>query len=81
MSDKSKQEHIIDYINSIAALDDAMKPYREQKAELRKSYIENKWLTKDDIKMALKAYRLQKDQTDMEQLTEMVDMLPSFEEE
>jgi hypothetical protein len=58
-----------------------MKPYREQKAELRKSYVENKWLTKDEIKMALKAYRLQKDQTDIEQLTEMIDMLPSFEEE
>lgn len=81
MSDKSKQEHIVDYVNSIAALDDAMKPYREQKAELRKSYIENKWLTKDDIKMALKAYRLQKEQTDIEQLTEMIDMLPSFDEE
>lgn len=81
MSDKSKQEHIVDYVNSIAALDDAMKPYREQKTELRKSYIENKWLTKDEIKMALKAYRLQKDQTDIEQLTEMIDMLPSFEEE
>ena len=81
MSDKSKQEHIVDYVNSIAALDDTMKPYREQKAELRKSYVENKWLTKDEIKMALKAYRLQKDQTDIEQLTEMIDMLPSFEEE
>ena len=81
MSDKSKQEHIVDYVNSIAALDDAMKPYREQKAELRKSYVENKWLTKDEIKMALKAYRLQKDQTDIEQLTEMIDMLPSFDEE
>jgi hypothetical protein len=81
MSDKTKQEHIVDYVNSIAALDDAMNPYREQKAELRKSYVENKWLTKDEIKMALKAYRLQKDQTDIEQLTEMIDMLPSFEEE
>jgi hypothetical protein len=81
MSDKTKQEYIVDYVNSIAALDDAMKPYREQKAELRKSYVENKWLTKDEIKMALKAYRLQKDQTDIEQLTEMIDMLPSFEEE
>ena len=81
MSDKSKQEHIVDYVNSIAALDDAMKPYREQKAELRKSYVENKWLTKDEIKMALKAYRLQKDQTDIEQLTEMIDMLPSIDEE
>lgn len=80
MSDKTKQEHIVDYVNSIAALDDAMNPYREQKAELRKSYVENKWLTKDEIKMALKAYRLQKDQTDIEQLTEMMDMLPTLED-
>ena len=80
MSDKSKQEYIVDYVNSIAALDDAMKPFREQKADLRKSYLENKWLTKDEIKMALKAYRLQKDQTDIEQLTEMMDMLPTLED-
>jgi hypothetical protein len=80
MSDKTKQQHIVDYVNSIAALDDAMKPFREQKSDLRKSYLENKWLTKDDIKMALKAYRLQKDQTDIEQLTEMMDMLPAMED-
>ena len=37
MSEKSKEERIVDYVMSVAALDYAMKPYKEQKAELRKS--------------------------------------------
>ena len=81
MSDKTKEERIVDYITSIAALDDAMKPYKEQKGDLRKSYLDNKWLTKDEIKTALKAYRLRKDNTDMDELTQMFDILPTTEEE
>jgi hypothetical protein len=80
MSDKTKEERIVDYVTSIAALDDAMKPFKEQKSDLRKSYLENKWLTKDEIKMALKAYRLHKDNTDIEELTQMIDMMPTTEE-
>ena len=57
-----------------------MKPFKEQKTDLRKSYIENGWLTKEEIKTALKAYRLRKDNTDFEQLTEMFDMMPEGEE-
>ena len=81
MSDKTKEERIVDYVTSIAALDDAMKPYKEQKSDLRKSYLDNKWLTKDEIKTALKAYRLRKDNTDMDELTQMFDILPTTEEE
>lgn len=80
MSDKTKEERIVDYVTSIAALDDAMKPFKEQKSDLRKSYLENKWLTKDEIKVALKAYRLRKDNTDMDELTQMFDILPTTEE-
>ena len=40
MSDKTKEERIVDYVTSIAALDDAMKPYKEQKGDLRKSYLD-----------------------------------------
>ena len=80
MSEKSKEERIIEYVTSIAALDDCIKPYREQKADLRKSFLENKWLTKDEIKTALKAYRLRKDNTDMDELNEMFDMMPGEEE-
>ncbi len=74
--EKTKEERIVEYVTSIAALDDCITPFREQKADLRKSFIENKWLTKEEIKTALKAYKLHKDQTDMEELTEMFDMMP-----
>ena len=80
MSEKTKEERIVDYVTSIAALDDAMKPFKEQKSDLRKSYIDNGWLTKDEIKMALKAYRLHKDNTDIEELAQMFDMMPTTEE-
>jgi flagellar biosynthesis/type III secretory pathway chaperone len=80
MSEKSKEERVVDYVMSVAALDEAMKPFKEQKTELRKSYLENGWLTKEEIKTALKAYRLRKDKTDIEQLTEMFDMMPNEEE-
>ena len=80
MSEESKEERVVDYVTSIAALDEAMKPFKEQKTDLRKSYLENGWLTKEEIKTALKAYRLRKDNTDMEQLTEMFDMMPEQED-
>jgi hypothetical protein len=80
MSEKSKEERVLDYVTSIAALDDAMKPFKEQKTDLRKSYLENGWLTKEEIKTALKAYRLRKDNTDIDQLNEMLDMMPETEE-
>lgn len=80
MSEKSKEERVLDYVTSVAALDDAMKPFKEQKTDLRKSYIENGWLTKEEIKTALKAYRLRKDNTDIDQLNEMFDMMPEQED-
>lgn len=68
MSDKTKQEHMFDFIKSIAAIDDCIKPYLEQKKELRKDYLDNKHLTKEEIKYTMKAYRLLKDNTDMAEL-------------
>jgi len=80
MSEKTKEEHVVDYVTSIAALDDAMKPFKEQKADLRKSFLENGWLSKEEIKTALKAYRLRKDNTDIDQLNEMFGMMPEQED-
>jgi len=65
---KTKEQYIIDYIKSIKAIDDCIEPYLQQKKELRKEYVENKWLTKEDIKYTIKAYRLLKDRTDMSEL-------------
>ena len=50
--------HIAEYIQAIAAVEDCMRPYREQRKELRKNYIENGWLDKDQISLAMQAYRM-----------------------
>ena len=73
--EKSKEQHMADYIASMKALEEAMEPYKEQKRELKANYVENGWLTKQEISLAVKAYRLAKDDTDMSALIDMVEAL------
>ena len=68
---KSKEEHISDYIESLKAIEDAMEPYKEQKRELKKEYLEKKWLTKEDISLSVRALRLLKDDVDIAALLDM----------
>lgn len=72
---KTKEEHMADYLASMKALEDAMEPFKDQKRDLRANYVENGWLTKEDISLAVKAYRLAKDETDMSALIDMVEAL------
>ena len=72
---KTKEEHMADYLESMKALEDAMEPFKEQKRDLKSNYVENGWLTKQDISLAVKAYRLAKDDTDMSALIDMVESL------
>lgn len=63
-----KEQRIGDYIQSLAAVEEAMEPFKEQKRALKANYIENGWLSREEISLAVKAYRLVKDDTDIEQL-------------
>ena len=72
---KTTEDHMVEYIESLQALEEAMEPYKEQKRELRKEYEENKWLSKEEMRMAVKAYRLMKSDTDFDQLTEYFNRL------
>ena len=72
---KTTEEHMADYIESMRALEEEMEPYKEQKRELKANYVENGWLTKGEISLAVKAYRLAKDDTDMSALIDMVEAL------
>ena len=56
----------------IVAIEDAMEPFKEQRKDLRESYNENGWLTKEEMRLAVKAYRLYKSETDMEILADYV---------
>jgi len=72
---KSTEEHMVEYLESMRALEDAMEPFKEQKRDLKQNYVENGWLTKSEISLAVKAYRLAKDDTDMSALIDMVESL------
>ncbi len=72
---KTKEQHMADYIKSMKALEDAMEPYKEQKRELKTEYIDSGWLTKEDISLSVRAYRLLKNEVDMEALIDIYESL------
>ena len=65
---QEKENRITDYIKSMASIEESMEPYKEQKRALKANYVENGWLSKDEISMAVKAYRMVKGDVDIEQL-------------
>ncbi len=69
------EEHLSNYVKEFAAIEDAMEPFKEQRRDLRESYDTNQWLSKEEMRLAVKAYRLVKSDTDMEQLTEYFNKL------
>ena len=74
MSDEAtKAKHITEYIKSLSAIEDCIRPYQEQRRDLARNYVNNKWLSKEEIRMAKKAYRLMKDDVDFEQLGALYD--------
>jgi hypothetical protein len=72
---KSKEQHMGDYIRSMKALEEAMEPYKEQKRELKSDYVDNGWLTKEDISLTVRAYRLLKNDVDIEALIDIYENL------
>tara|TARA_Y100000310_G_scaffold335889_1_gene419041 strand:+ start:1288 stop:1548 length:261 start_codon:yes stop_codon:yes gene_type:complete len=68
-----KTEHLENYIRSYNALDEAMKPYQDQKRDLRKNYISNRWLSAEEIKNAVRVYRLLKQDANFSELSEFYD--------
>tara|TARA_B100001094_G_scaffold331648_1_gene400715 strand:- start:301 stop:615 length:315 start_codon:yes stop_codon:yes gene_type:complete len=69
------EEHLSNFVKEFSAIEDAMEPFKEQRRDLRESYDENGWLSKEEMRLAVKAYRLVKSDTDMEQLTDYFNKL------
>ena len=71
MSDENKtsQEYAMDFIKVFADTEAEILPYREHLKDLKTSYVENGWLTKQELRMAVKAYRMLKSDEDIDQLT------------
>ena len=77
---EQKQEYIRQYIRSLGAIEQAMEPYKEQKRELRKEFKDNGWLDTDEIRAAVKAYRLLKGNVDIDKLLESYNTITGNQE-
>ena len=71
MSETTTNEYVVEYIKAMKSIEDEMEPYKEHKRDLRKNYVQNGWLTRDEMRQA----RMLSKGDDLEQFTEYYDSL------
>ena len=70
-----KKQYVKEYIRSLAAIEECIEPYQEQKRELRAEFRENGWLNTDEIRAAVKAYRLFSQKYNIDEVVENFEMI------
>ena len=73
-TNEERKRYVKEYIRSMVAIEEAMEPYKEQKRDLRAEYKENGWVNTDEIRAAVKAYRLFKDNVNIDEVVENFEM-------
>jgi hypothetical protein len=71
------REKMIEYVKLLKTIEDAMEPYKESKRELRKDYIAQGWLDKNEIASITRAYRMLKKNERIEDLVSAYDVISS----
>ena len=75
MSDLTTKDYIVEFIKAFKSVEDEMEPYKEHKRDLRKNYVQNGWLSKDELRQAVRAYRMLQKGDDIGQFTDYYDQL------
>jgi len=70
-----REQYVVNYLKSMIAIEEAIQPFNEQKKDLREEYIENNWLSKDEIWAAVRAYRIYMKGVDMTEIADMFDAI------
>ena len=73
--DKTKEEYVVDFIKAFDENERAMEPFKEHRRDLRKNYVENGWLSKDEMKQAVRTYRMLQKDEDFNTLQDIYDRL------
>lgn len=71
----TEEDHIKNFFQAMVLNDQAMEPYRDHAKALRANYADNGWLSRPQMSMILKAYRAHKGELDLEEFTDMFDMV------
>jgi superfamily I DNA and/or RNA helicase len=74
-TNEERKRYVKEYIRSLASIEECIEPYKEQKRELRSEFRENGWLNTDEIRAAVKAYRLYKGKVNIDEVVENFNML------
>jgi|TARA_Y100000593_G_C4187284_1_gene275021 hypothetical protein len=77
MSEPTKEDYVVEYIKALQAVEEEMEPFKEHKRDLRNNYAQNGWLTKDEMRQAVRAYRMLKKGDDINQFSEYFKKLNS----
>ncbi len=72
---EQKKRYVKEYIRSLSAIEEAMEPYKEQKRELRTEFRENGWLNTDELRAAVKAYRLFKGKVNIDEVVDNYNLI------
>ena len=72
---QEKKRYVKEYVQSLKAIEDCIEPYQEQKRDLRSEFRENGWLNTDEIRAAVKAYRLYKGKFNIDEVVENFEMI------
>ncbi len=70
-----KKRYILEYIRSLNTIEEAMEPYKEQKRELRSEFREQGWLSTDEIRAAVRAFRMLKGKIDIDEVYDSYKLL------
>ena len=76
--EQEKAKYIDQYIKSVAAIEQAIEPYKDQKRDLRAEYDEQGWLSKDEQRMAIRARRMVQKEECIHELTDYFDRISKY---
>ncbi len=68
-TEKTKDDYVVEFVKALKAGEDEMEPYKEHRRDLKKNYVDNGWLSKDEMRFAVRAYRMMKSGDDSDQFT------------
>jgi len=74
-TEKTKDDYVVEFVKALKAVEDEMEPYKEHRRDLKKNYVDNGWLSKDDMRFAVRAYRMMKSGDDFDQFTSVYEKI------
>ena len=67
-STNEKMRFMKEFIRQFNEIEEAMEPYKQHRRELRKEYKTNGWLSTEEMRSAVKAYRILKTKGDIDEI-------------